>query len=105
MTRANQHSDGARPSDPQKVGLPIRPFLYTLDQVAYLLSLTEERVRKSGMVYYQGRSTGAKTPDRMMARDIASESQSPDWRVAEQELIRWMRRKGYKIYERTWVTE
>lgn len=105
MTRADQHADGARPADPAKVGLPVRSFLYTLDQIAYLLSMSEDRVQTSGMVYYHGRSVGAKGPDRMMARNISAPDRVPEWRVAEQELIRWMRRKGYKIYERKWVTE
>lgn len=106
MTRADNPAKGARPQNPEAVGLPVRTFLYTLDQIAYMLSLSEDRVRNSGMVHYYGRSTGSKSPDRMMARNIASsQTEPPDWRVAEQELIRWMKRKGFKIYNRSWVTE
>ena len=105
MTRADQPANGARPHAPEDVGLPVRAFLYTLDQIAYMLSVSEDRVRNSGMVHYQGRSVGAKKPDRMMARDIAGPNESPDWRVAEQEFIRWMKRKGFRIYQRAWVKD
>lgn len=105
MTRPDNPKAGARPINPETVGLPVRSFLYTLDQVAYLLNLSLDNVQKSGKVYYAGRSTGAKSPDRMMARDIAGPNESPDWRIAEQELLRWMKRKGYKVYERAWITE
>lgn len=93
-TGENTH-DGAR-----SVGLPARPFLYTIDQLAVILELREASI-KQNYLYYEGRSIGVKSPDLLEAKDIAPPgAQWPDWRVAERELIRWMKRKGFRFYER-----
>jgi hypothetical protein len=83
------------------VGLPIRPFLFTVDQIATLLSAHEQTVKDS--LFYDGRSTGRQPKDKMIARNIAIPGARPEWRVSEQELIRWMRFKNFKVYERGWV--
>ena len=76
--------------------LPVKPFLYTLDQVAGLLQITEERLP----IHYAGRSVGARQRDKMLARNIAAAGERPDWRIAERELIRWARTKGFRFHER-----
>lgn len=80
------------------IGLPIRPFLYTLDQVAMILSLTEARL-KSGYIYYDGRTPGLKPDDLLRAINIAPKDQSPDWRISQKELTVWLNFKGFVIYE------
>lgn len=85
-----------------KVGLPTRPFLYTIDQLSVLLELGE-RTLATGYLYFEGRSTGTHSLDLMLARNVAPPNEKPEWRVAERELIRWLKRKGFILYDRTWV--
>lgn len=83
----------------QKVVLPETTFLYTVDQIAYMLNKTEHSVRVSDL-YYEGRSTGALPRHQMLARNIAPPGERPDWRVADGVFRKWMRFKGFKYYER-----
>lgn len=83
------------------LGLPIRPFLYTLDQIATLLNIQEASVQV--YMHFIGRSVGAHKKDRMLARNIAPLGEKPDWRVAESELVRWLRNRGYRIHETRWI--
>lgn len=98
---------GDRPqnvADPEKVGLPPRPFLYTIDQLSVILNLDEQQI-KSRYLHFEGRSIGAASRHLLLARNIAPTPTSPpDWRVAERELIRWLKFKGFKYYERGSVT-
>jgi len=87
------------PHGGEKLGIPPRPFLYTLDQISVLLDVGEAAL-KSGYIFYEGRSIGARTRDLMIARNIAPANAKPDWRVAERELVRWMKYKGFRYYER-----
>lgn len=86
------------PVNPERMGLPIRPILYTPDQIATFLSLTEKQVL-SQYLYFEGRSTGARRMGLMVARNIAEPKTHPQWRVAERELIRWLKFKGFRLYE------
>lgn len=54
-------------------------------------------------IYYYGRSTGVKPRDRMMARDINAGKGRAEWRVAEAEVVRWLRRSGFVISDRGWL--
>ena len=87
------------PAQRDRIGLPYRPFLYTTDQIAVLLEVDEKKV-KADYLYFEGRSIGVSHRGLMIARNIAPADQPPDWRVAERELIRWMKTKGFKYYER-----
>jgi hypothetical protein len=91
-----------QPRKREPVGLPPRPFLYTLDQIGQIISvdLSELRLR---YLHFENRTVGGRRPERILARNIAEPSAKPDWRVSEQELIRWLRHKGFKYYERGWV--
>lgn len=82
-----------------KVGLPARPFLYTLDQISTLLNVNLQSLKKE-YVFFEGRSIGFHNKHLLAARNIAPPTKSPDWRVAERELVRWMRLKGFRYYER-----
>lgn len=87
----------------KEVGLPVRPFMFTLDQIAYLLDVTEPKLRQH-YIHYQGRSVGVCPKDKLLAVDISPEdTRYPEWRVAEVHLKRWMRFKGWKIYDRGYV--
>jgi hypothetical protein len=81
----------------ESVGLPERPFLYTLDQISAMIEVTVKNLKIS-YCYFEGRSTGMYHADMMRTHDIAPPKEKPDWRVEERELIRWMRRKGFRAY-------
>lgn len=81
------------------IGLPVREFMYTLDQIAFLLSADEAYVKRT-LIHWEGRSVGVCPKDRMLAVNIAPADTPPEWRVAERHLKRWMRFKGWKIYDR-----
>lgn len=87
--------------NPAHVGLPPRPFLYALDQIAQLTSIDFVHL-KASFVFYEGRSIGVRPSKKLLARNIAGEAK-PEWRVAEQELLRWLRACGFRIHERGWL--
>lgn len=77
--------------------MPMRVFMYTLDQIATMLCI-EEKALKQNYLHYIGRSVGVRPPDRMEAKNIAPEGQPTEWRVVEREFIRWLRYKGFRVY-------
>ncbi len=87
----------------RRVGLPPRPFLYTLDQVSTMLNIGMPTLRS--YLYYLGRSVGPQGHDEIQAVNIAKPSQDPDWRVSEGELIRWMKHKRFRYYERGYLDD
>lgn len=82
-----------------KIGLPFRVFLYTPDQIATMFSLTTEYVKKN-VLFYDVREPGIRPKSKMRAVNIAPEGETPEWRVSEKELIRYLRNRGIKFYER-----
>lgn len=92
------------PARPESVGLPPRPFFYTLDQIAVILNISQTDVERR-YCYFEGRSTGARSPRLLQARNINPDPKDrPDWRVAERELIRWMKMMGFKYYDAGVIT-
>lgn len=89
-------------ADAEGIGLPVRPFLYTLDQIATLLEIQQVALEQQH-IHFEGRSVGARPKDKMVARNVAAVGERPDWRIVERELMRWMRRKGFRFYERAWA--
>ena len=83
----------------EKLGLPPRIFMYTPDQIGTLLELSEKYVKEK-LLFYERREPGVPPRDRLRARNIAPEGEKPIWRVTERELIRYLRFKGIKFYER-----
>lgn len=83
----------------EKVGLPPRPFLYTVDQISVITMLSENTLHIKH-IYHEGRDIGARRTYHLVARNIAPPDEKPDWRVVESELIRWLKSKGYKYYDR-----
>lgn len=85
----------------EAVGLPIRPFLYTLDQVSTLIAV-EMSTLKTRYIYFDRRHVGVQPKRKILAVNISPQGSPPDWRVSERELVRWLRYVGIKIYDRTW---
>lgn len=83
----------------ERVGLPPRPFLYTLDQISGMLSITVSNLMKS-YLYFENRSIGAQKKSMISTRNIAPPDDKPEWRVSEREFLRWMRYMGFKYYDR-----
>jgi len=96
----NRGESVALPPGNNAVGLPYRPFLYTVDQIAVILEV-DPKVILRDYLYFEGRSIGSRHKHLMIARNIAPPESKPEWRVAERELIRWMRHKGFRYYERS----
>ena len=90
-------------SEREKFNMPPRIFLYTLDQIATMLSV-DLKVVKNNYIHYDRRSVGARPGDKMLARNLNQDGEKPEWRVAENELIRFLRRRGFRIYERTSIS-
>lgn len=78
-----------RRADRERLGLPPRLFLYTLDQIADMLAVSD--LAEAGMVHFEGRSPGVPQERQMIARNISPDDQPPEWRVEEREFIRWMK--------------
>lgn len=83
----------------ESVGLPVRAFLYTLDQIATLLDMTQENL-EAKHIFFEGRSAGSKRAAEMRAINLAPNGDKPDWRVQDAEFIRWLRHRGIRIYTR-----
>lgn len=96
------HPTGNAPRKGEWVGLPPRLFLYTIDQIAVILSLTVPNVKRM-YVWYEGREIGVHPSDKLRLVNIAPDNEKPEWRSSEQELIRWMKEKKFRYYERGWV--
>lgn len=89
--------------DKRDIGLPVREFMYTLDQIAFLLEIEEDQLKRA-YLHYESRSVGPCPKDRLLAVDISpDDAPRPEWRVAERHLKRWMRYKGWKVYERGYI--
>lgn len=85
--------------DPERVvGLPTRPFLYTRDQLEIILGMSPPQLRDH--LWLDKLHTGPQNLDKMLAHDVSVDGKRVDWRVAEKEVIRWCRRKGFKVVER-----
>lgn len=86
--------------DPDRMGLPLRVFLYTIDQICTMTSIPEKSLRDD-YLYYNGRSLGPRPHHLMLATNVAPPKTKPDWRVSEREFVRWLRFKGFRVYDRS----
>ncbi len=103
MEHEEMPSGRRRQPNADALGMPTRGFLYTVDQVAEMVGVPEARFRRN-YVHWDRRTLGAPALDKMMARNIAPPDQaSPEWRIAENEVARWLKRKGFRLYDRSWI--
>lgn len=89
-------------SDHERIGLPPRVFFYTVDQIATILELPVDRVKKS-LLFYEGRSVGIPPKSMLRAINIMPEGEKPEWRVSENALLGFLRYKGVRFYTRGYV--
>lgn len=83
----------------EKVVVPTRPFLYTLDQIASMLAISERELI-SLYLFLEGRSTFTRAGHHISAHNIAPPEAEPQWRVSDPELMRWFGVLGFHV-ERT----
>lgn len=87
----------------KEIGLPVRPFLYTLSQIATLLSMSEDMLHRR-IIFYEGRSVHRRKPDELQFINIAKRDEKPAiWMCSEEELVRWARFKGFKVRDSSWA--
>lgn len=83
-----------------KVGLPNLIFMFTIDQLASMMNVSEDTI-SNVYLYYQGRSTGMKKKHHMVAINIAPSDQTPNWRVSLEEFRTWLSRMGFRRKDMT----
>lgn len=83
-----------------KINLPVRPFLYTVDQIGTILALSDQQVKR--WLWLRDRMPGPRPHDKLEAVNIAPEGEPPAWRIAENELIRFLSHQGIPVYDRSW---
>ena len=113
LDRSRESSFGAAPcftywrimpnKEADRIGLPPRVFLYTLDQIAVMLEVDLNTV-KTTYVHYDRRSVGKQPGDRMLARNIAPPDEKPEWRVTENEFVGFLKKKGFRFYHKSSVS-
>ena len=81
------------------VRLPLRPFFYTLDQIATLTAMEVHQVRRMCYVAERG-DTGVRPKDKLYTINMAPAGEQPDWRVEEKEFVRWLRHRGLSVLTR-----
>lgn len=89
-----------RLDEPEKVGLPPITFFYTLDQVAVMLGKTVDDLTLSNL-YFTGRTPGKQRIRHIKSVNISADpDKTPDWRITQGELVRWLKVIGVKVYSR-----
>ncbi len=89
------------PKSTDKLGLPIKPFFYTPDQIAGLLEIKEQYLMNI-LLFYEGRSPGIRPKDKLLAVNLAPEGETPVWRIPERALVGYLQYKRVKYYTRGW---
>jgi hypothetical protein len=93
MNRADGRLDHLRAS------LPTHDFMYSLDQIASILAISESTLNK--YVLRIGRQPFTNR-DMLKVVNIALEpGDRPIWRVSEREFVRWCHRRGVRLERRT----
>jgi len=76
--------------------LPVKSFMYTPDQIATMLAITERHLSRH-LLYYVGRMKRPKTQEDLVAFNIARVNEDPIWRIPEEELLRWLKWKRIRV--------
>lgn len=79
------------------VEMPLREFLFTLDQIAALLNVSEEYLATQ-YLFFDGVTMGS-SRGKMRARDISPDGQRRDWRVGESQFRIFLQRKGFRVVD------
>lgn len=71
-------------------------FFYTLDQLAQVMNLDEEKFIQRYIWKHVPSQTETFQPKKMIARNISTNAHHPDWRVTDEEFARWLKTMGFK---------
>lgn len=104
MNRGRWDSLGLSEKNVSETNIPIRTFLYSLEQIEQMIGIPASALAQS-YIYFQGRTIGIKRPWMIQARNIAGPDDIPEWRVADREFIRWLRNRGFRVIERGYVKD
>lgn len=82
----------------RQAGLPLRTFLYTMDQIADLIQVPLDDLLRpmNKWVYFHGINSGIPPRGKLRAHNIGL-PENPDWRVSESDFVLWMEQKGWRI--------
>lgn len=86
-----------------RIGIPVRVFFYTPDQIATMLELEVDYVKNS-LLFYEGRQPGLCPKSKMRAINVAKEGDVPQWRISENTFLGYLRSRGVKFYNRGYMT-
>lgn len=76
--------------------VPRPPFLFTLDQIAASLSVSESKLVVE-YIHFKDLAPSMIPPEtKITAHNISEPGDTYDWRVSESEYMRWLRRKGFR---------
>lgn len=78
------------------IGLPPLVFMFTVDQIASMLAVSEKRVMEA-FLYYGERTTGRMPRHQMRTINIAPSNEKAEWRIPSREFLAWCKRMGVKI--------
>lgn len=81
------------------VQLPIRQFMYTIDQIAHMLNCQESTLYNS-YLWYTGRDHGL-PGTKLKAVNIAplEDGVKADWRVTEEDFFFWLKQRHITFHE------
>ncbi|ADD80839.1 gp053 [Rhodococcus phage ReqiDocB7] len=79
------------------IELPLKTFMYTVDQIAYMFDISEKHLREK-ILFYVGREMKKQDPMMLRAINIRGLNEAAEWRVTEEELIRWCRKRKVNFY-------
>jgi len=89
-----------------RLGLPVRPFFYTIDQVAAILDIDIVKINQyvafqgiAGSNHTEGRKAASRRRKMMAVTIQPSVIQEPEWRVPESELLSYMEERGLRFVE------
>jgi hypothetical protein len=86
-----------------RAALPAREFMYTLDQVADILNIQVESLRR--YVYFRGIDRNlVREQDAMVAISITPSAlhKRAEWRIPETEFLAFLKKRGLTVYERAY---
>jgi hypothetical protein len=81
------------------IQLPVRQFMYTVDQIAHMLNCSADTLYKK-YIWYTGRDHG-RPGSKLQAINIAplEDGTTADWRIPEENFVFWCRQRGIAFHE------
>lgn len=79
-----------------QVEMPLVTFLFTIEQVAAMIGVSEHDMHYK-YCYFLQRSTGRKGKHQVVARNIAPDDEDPQWRISHQDWVRWLSANGFEV--------